>query len=179
MLVNGRFIASPPAVDSSGTSTDGLELRSPSTSADWERYYELRWRVLRAPWDQPRGSEKDDREQESFHVGLWDLTGKPVAAGRVQLNSPMEAQVRFMAVDPAWSRKGLGSKILAELEAHARSRGAQTMILNARDQALPFYERHGYVTSGKAHALFGGAVAHVRMKKQLSGGANACRSESA
>lgn len=169
MLVYGGIIASPFAVHTAGTSPDRLEMRPPATPADWERYYELRWRVLRAPWDQPRGSEKDDREQESFHVGLWDFAGEPVAAGRIQLNSPIEAQVRFMAVDPTWSRKGLGSKILAELEAHARSRGAQTMILNARDQAVPFYKRHGYVTSGKAHALFGGAVAHVRMTKLLLG----------
>ena len=143
-----------------------LEVRPPATAEDWGLYYELRWRVLRAPWAQPRGSEKDDREDDSIHAALWDRSGAPVACGRVQLNSPTEAQVRFMAVHPAWSRRGLGSRILAELEVRAATMGAQTVVLNSRQEAHEFYRRHGYELAGEANTLFG-AIPHVRMRKVL------------
>ena len=144
----------------------GLEARPPATADEWKRYYELRWRVLRAPWNQPSGSEKDDREADGIHAALWDSSGAPVAVGRVHLNSSTEAQVRFMAVDPAWACKGLGSRILAELERRAVEKGAERVVLNSRDEAQKFYRRHGYEVVGKADTLFG-AIGHVRMEKAL------------
>jgi ribosomal protein S18 acetylase RimI-like enzyme len=143
-----------------------LQLRSPGTAAEWERYYDLRWQMLRAPWEQPRGSEKDDIEAESVHLALWDRSGVPVAVGRLHQNSATEAQVRFMAVEPARSRQGLGSRVLSELENRARQLGATLMVLNSREQAQAFYRRHGYEASGEAGTLFG-AVLHVRMVKRL------------
>jgi len=144
-----------------------LVARPPATPDEWERYYKFRWRILRAPWAQPPGSEKDDREHDSIHVALWERSGAPVAAGRVQLNSANEAQVRFMAVDPAWTRKGLGSRILKELEERALGMGAQVVVLNSRQEAQEFYRRHGYELTGEAKTLFG-TIPHVRMRRVLS-----------
>ena len=141
-------------------------LLAPETAADRERYFDLRWRVLRQPWQQPRGSERDDRENESIHLMMRASNGEALAVGRLHLNSPIEAQVRFMAVDPQWQGRGLGSAILRELERRARTAGASSIVLNARDTAQQFYERHGYRTEGPADTLFGG-VAHVRMRKHL------------
>ena len=72
-----------------------------------------------------------------------------------------------MAVDPAWKRRGLGSRILAELEMQAVAMGAQTVVLNSRQEAQEFYRRHGYELAGEAHTLFG-AVPHVRLRKVLA-----------
>lgn len=143
-----------------------LDLRAPASPGEREQYYDLRWRILRAPWDQPRGSERDEFEATSVHLALWDRCGDVAAVGRLHLNSPAEAQVRFMAVEPAWARLGLGSRILGELEARARDVGAESVVLNARDQAVAFYRRHGYTAIRDADTLFG-AVAHVRMAKRL------------
>src|SRR5690242_7663242 len=68
----------------------------PRSKIDWEKYYDLRWRVLRAPWNQPRGSEKDDREAESQHLMILGPNAEAVAAGRLHFNSAAEAQVRYM-----------------------------------------------------------------------------------
>lgn len=143
-----------------------LEMRSPVDAPEWDRYYDLRWRELRAPWDQPPGSEKDDREAHAFHAVLWDPAGAPVAIGRVHLNSPEEAQIRFMAVDQAWRHKGLGSRVLRELECRALQLGARAIVLNSRAEAQPFYQRHGYEVAGEATTLFG-TIPHVRMRKVL------------
>ena len=143
-----------------------LEIRSPASEAEWERYYDIRWRVLRDPWRQPRGSEQDHREADSFHLAAWDRSGIPVAVGRVQMNSVSQAQVRFMAVDPAWARQGLGSQILLALEAKAAEMGAAEVVLNARADAQPFYRRHGYCRTGPAGTLFG-KIPHDAMLKSL------------
>jgi predicted GNAT family N-acyltransferase len=144
----------------------GLQLRPPRSPEEWERYYDLRWRVLRQPWDQPRGSERDDRETDSLHAALWDAKGEPVAVGRLHLNSPEEAQVRYMAVEPGQERQGLGGRILVELERQARQLGAASVVLNSREEAQPFYERHGYEIVAKAPTMFD-VIAHARMMKQL------------
>lgn len=158
------------ADESAGLNADGLRsdavLIVPKTSADLERYFDLRWRVLRAPWDQPRGSERDDREDESIHLMLRGANGEALAAGRLHLNSPTEAQVRFMAVDPSAQGRGLGSLVLRNLEDRARQAGAKRMILNARETAQRFYEQHGYKVEAPAERLFGG-VDHWRMCKKL------------
>ena len=144
-----------------------FELRPPGTPAEWDQYFDLRWRVLRAPWNQPPGSERDELEAESSHLALWNQVGAPVAVGRVHLNSPSEAQVRYMAVEPTATGSGFGSRILARLEAQACGLGATHVILNSRELARRFYERHGYAVTGPAATMFG-EVVHVRMAKALA-----------
>jgi predicted GNAT family N-acyltransferase len=144
---------------------------SPQSTAEWDAYFDLRWRVLRAPWQQPRGSEKDDREADSQHLVIPGPDSRPLAIGRLHFNSPEEAQVRFMAVEPEVQGRGLGGVILKEFERRARAAGAKSIVLNARDDAQRFYAKHGFVVVGPAPTIFD-AVRHVRMRKDLdvSGG---------
>ena len=144
-----------------------LELVSPATETEWASYFDLRWRLLRQPWNQTRGSEKDDSDAASYHLMLRaPENGPALAVGRLHLNSPREAQVRYMAVDPAWQGKGLGGRILAGLETRARDLGCDEVVLNARESAIAFYIRHGYAMEREADTLFG-VVRHVRMRKGL------------
>jgi GNAT superfamily N-acetyltransferase len=145
-----------------------IRLVQPQTASDWSLYYDLRWRVLRAPWNQLRGSERDALEPDSVHLMALDPSGKPVGVGRLHLNSPTEAQVRFMAVEEHCRRTGVGTAILHALEDRARALGATSVVLEARDPAVPFYSRHGYELLGSGKTLFG-SVPHRRMRKVLAG----------
>jgi len=140
--------------------------RSPRTTDEWENYFDLRWRVLRAPWNQPRGSEKDDRETDSEHFMIVGPDSKALAVGRLHLNTPAEAQVRFMAVDPQAQGQGLGSLVLRECERRARAAGATSIVLNARDDVQGFYVRHGFVAIEPGETIFS-VIKHVRMRKDL------------
>lgn len=151
--------------------TSGSDLKSPSpvspqSTADWEDYFELRWRVLRAAWNRPRGSEKDDRESDSQHLMIRGPDSEILAVGRLHFNTPAEAQVRFMAVDPKARGGGLGSLILREFERRAGAAGATSIVLNARDGAQGFYEQHGFAVIGPAETMFA-EIKHVRMRKDL------------
>jgi predicted GNAT family N-acyltransferase len=136
------------------------------SDSDWKSYFNLRWRVLRAPWNQPRGSEKDDREADAFHLLIRGPDCEALAVGRLHFNSTDEAQVRYMAVAPEAQGKGLGGILLRALETRAREQGATSIVLNARENARRFYERHGYVVIGPGPTMFD-AIEHSRMRKML------------
>jgi len=149
------------------SSPEAAEPRPPATDAEWERYFDLRWRVLRAPWEQPRGSERDELEDSAVHMALWDRTGQAVAVGRLQLNSPTEGQIRYMAVEPGRHGQGFGSRVLMKLEEEARRLGVDVLVLNAREPAVGFYLNHGYEAAGPAETLYG-RIRHLRMMKRLN-----------
>src|SRR6266566_10147132 len=142
-------------------------LQSPRSPSEWDAYFDLRWRILRQPWGQPCGSERDSEDDSAFHLLLMDAAGNPLACGRLHLAAPGEAQVRYMAVDEHTRGCGYGSRILEALEAEARGRGARKIVLNARDNAVEFYRKRCYDVIGDAETLFG-VISHVRMEKSLS-----------
>jgi GNAT superfamily N-acetyltransferase len=117
------------------TRVDKLILRSPGSPSDWDLYFDLRWRILRAPWGQPRGSERDSAEESAFHLLLLDPAGKAVACGRLHRNNPDEAQVRYMAVDEDVRGRAYGGRILKALEAQPRRRKAGKFVLNAEKRS--------------------------------------------
>ena len=142
-----------------------LDVRQPRTPQEFEAYYDLRWRVLRAPWTQPKESEKDEYESAAVHLIAW-LDGRMAGVGRVHFPAPHEAQIRYMAVEPELQGQGIGGAILEALESSARGRGVQTVVLNARSTALGFYEKHGYRATEASEVLFE-SIPHWRMSKAL------------
>jgi len=142
-----------------------MKICEPKRDDDFKKYYELRWKVLREPWNQPRGSEKDDMEKESIHLMVCD-EDEVVGVSRLHFNSREEAQVRYMAVDERYRGKGIGTMMLAELEKKAREKGASYIILNARENAVDFYRKNGYDVVERTHTLFG-SINHFKMRKFL------------
>jgi len=143
-----------------------MKLAEPASPAEFEKYYELRWKILCAPWGQPRGTEKDPQDSSSIHVMALDDGGTLLAVGRLHFNNVHEAQVRFMAVDAPYQRRGAGKYILLALEQKAAEHGALQVVLNARETALGFYRKQGYSPAGPAHMLFN-SIPHVAMIKKL------------
>ena len=89
-----------------------------------------------------------------------------IASGRVHFNSDKEAQIRYMAVDDNFKRMGIGSKIVSQLEKYAISKGADNMVLNAREKAISFYLSLGYDEVGPYQSDTG--IPHKTMRKSLS-----------
>lgn len=141
-------------------------ITQPETPQDFDRYYDLRWRLLREPWKQPRGSEKDELEERALHMMVCIDDRIPIAVGRAHFNTDIEAQIRFMAVEPRFQKTGLGSVILKKLEDEVRQLGAKYVILHSRENAVHFYERQGYRIISASHTLFE-SVPHFLMKKDF------------
>lgn len=147
------------------------QLSAPQTEAQWLAYYQLRWQVLRSPWGQPKGSEQDELEANSFHRMICTEAGEVVAVGRLHKVDDSTAQVRYMAVSDQWQGHGLGAILLRQLEQVALEQGMHRIVLNARDTAAGFYQKSGYGYLEPAPALFG--IAHHRYVKTLTFSASA------
>jgi len=141
--------------------------RSPKTVLEFEQYYQLRWQVLRRPWGQALGSERDSLEKESFHRMIMDDNRKVLAVGRLEKTSQYSGQIRFMAVCPSAQGKGLGRQIIEALEQQAKKLGITELTLNAREIALSFYQKLGYISKGFSHLLFD-EIKHFTMSKELA-----------
>lgn len=141
-------------------------IKSPQTDQEYFDYYDLRWRILRAPWNQPRGSEQDELEGQAIHIIAVE-NDKIVGCGRAHFNSDDEAQIRYMAVEKEWQGKGIGQIILVELEKKIKESSAKKIVLNARENVIKFYEKNGYSIVREAHTLFG-EIKHFLMIKELS-----------
>ena len=142
-----------------------FQLKQPQSKDEFECYYELRWRVLRAPWNEPRGSEVDDIEQDCFHVMATD-GGKVIGVGRLQYNSNNEAQIRYMAVDDNYEGNGVGSSMVSALEHEAKRTEHELIVLDAREPAVGIYEKLGYKVKNKSYLLFD-SIQHYQMIKYL------------
>jgi predicted GNAT family N-acyltransferase len=141
-------------------------IRSPASDSEFEVYYRLRWKILREPWNQPPGSEKDDREADALHLAAWNDSGTLIGVGRLHRLSANAGQIRYMAVDPSERGRGVGAAVLRELENLAARSGFDEIMLNAREEAVSFYKSNGYVVVQTSHSLFG-VIPHFEMRKRI------------
>ncbi|HJN83333.1 MAG: GNAT family N-acetyltransferase [Verrucomicrobiota bacterium] len=147
-----------------------MEIRSPETDTEFEAYYDLRWRVLRQPWGQSPGSERDELDDDATHVAGYDEVKGLVCVGRLHAVETGVGQVRYMAVEEPLRGRGLGQAVLNELERLGKRQGMSVIVLDAREAAVGFYRRNGYEAVDEGHVLFG-EVRHSKMRKRLDGSA--------
>ena len=145
-----------------------FKLIYPETKEHLECYYKLRWKVLRKPFNQPLGSEKDDLEDNSFHIMVLK-NDVAVGVGRLHLieeKNGVIGQIRYMAVKNKFQTQGVGTLILNKLEEIADNNYVQKIILHARYNAIKFYEKNSYHIQEKSHLLFN-EIQHWLMYKEL------------
>ena len=152
----GRFCLTVP----------GITIRQPENRAERDACFRLRWEVLRAPWRQPPGSERDTLDATARHYLAIDSQGNILATGRIHTLESGTAQIRYMAVHPCHVRQGLGKRLLAALETDALRHGENHIILHARENSLDFYRHCGYRVITPSHRLFD-SIQHYQMEKHL------------
>ena len=144
---------------------NNLEFRVPKNEDEFNEYDLFRWRLLRKPIGKTIESLKDEYEDNSFHlIGVID--NQIVACGRLHFIDNSKAQIRYMAVDEKYQRKGLGSSILSLLESHAKKNNADKIILNARDHAIKFYATAKYKILKRYYGSDTG-IPHTTMFKDI------------
>lgn len=133
---------------------------------EFEKILELRYNILRAPWKQSKESATDEKESESYNAYILSSEGQVMACGRLQENENKVGQIRYMAVDEPSQGKGFGRRILEALEKKAEELGFIKIELQARENALPFYNSQGYTVDEKSFLLWG-QIQHYKMSKIL------------
>jgi predicted GNAT family N-acyltransferase len=148
-----------------------LTIQSISTDGDLFQALAIREVVFIEEQSVPSSLERDDDDARAFHV-LAMAQKHAVGTGRlVQLEAPPEGEsgiwgrVGRMAVLKSHRKHGVGSQLLAALEAEARKRSMIGIMLHAQLSAMEFYKRHGYEPHGAVFEEAG--MPHLEMKKRL------------
>ena len=141
------------------------KITTPKTTSDFNQYFLLRWELLRKPWDQKKGSERDDLENVSEHR-MVVIDGDIVAVARLHYLNETVAQIRYMAVRKEFEHRGIGKALYTALEDEVRNNKTRKIILHAREPVIGFYEKLGFTVIKKSHVLFN-QVQHFEMHKRL------------
>lgn len=143
-----------------------MEIHSPNTQQEWDAYFDLRYRILRQPWKQPLGSEKNEGDASAEHFAVW-IDGVIAAVARMdKMEDEDTVQVRFVAVDSTFQGKGLGKVVMNEVEKSAKKNGKKIIVLHARENALDFYKALNYSIIEKSYLLFD-EIQHYLMEKRI------------
>jgi GNAT superfamily N-acetyltransferase len=121
-----------------------------------EDTHPLRRRVLREGTASVEVVFDGDTLDTTFHLGLrvdGELVAVSTWLARRYPDRPdhVAYQLRGMASDPSLRGQGLGTRLLNAGLERCRAAGATLVWARARDSALPFYERHGFVIVGPGY----------------------------
>lgn len=136
------------------------------TEEELQAILKLRYLILRAPWQQAADTATDHLEAQSYNAYIANENNEVLACGRLQVNEGGVAQVRFMAVLTNMQGKGLGKLILQALEKKALELNLNSVELQARENAVPFYKSCGYNVVEETFKLWG-IIQHYLMRKAL------------
>ena len=126
----------------------------------------LRNAVLRVPIGLNLFDEDLSLEKSQMHFALIDPAGLLIGCIIAVPLSSTDVKIRQMAVRPSHQRQGYGREIIRRLEHDLVRQGFTQVSMNARLEAVPFYESLGYSTTGDDFVEVG--IPHVRMQKTLA-----------
>ncbi|STS87315.1 GNAT family acetyltransferase YiiD [Klebsiella variicola] len=90
------------------------------------------------------------------------------AVGRLYINAENEASIRFMAVHPSVQDKGLGTLMAMTLESVARQEGVKRVTCSAREDAVEFFAKLGFVNQGEITTPTTTPIRHFLMIKPIA-----------
>ncbi|HOY04375.1 MAG TPA: GNAT family N-acetyltransferase [Saprospiraceae bacterium] len=125
----------------------------------------LRYEVLRKPLGLDYSPEQLASEYDQVHLAAYGNSGALLAYLNLTPAGTETVKMRQVAVATALQGKGIGTLLVAESERLAQRLQFEGMTLHARETAVPFYERLGYVREGERFEEVG--IPHFKMKKAL------------
>lgn len=108
---------------------------------------QLRLDILRKPLGLSFTKEELDKEKDDILIGSFD---EDQMLGCCILTKIDDRRIRLrqMAVQKKLQGKGIGESIVSFAENIARDKGYKILMMHARDTAIGFYEKYGYVVKG-------------------------------
>ena len=123
-------------------------VRVAATAEDVAKCRSLRHDVFVAEQQLPADAEDDGQDQDACHLMFFKEDCQLIATGRVLVvhdgDCGAEAVLARVAVRLDQRGRGLGSRVVQELEALAQAKGASKARLTPHYYLEPFYTRMGY-----------------------------------
>lgn len=133
---------------------------------EYDETVKLRYNILREPLDLDFTAEQLAEEYADFHLAAYDDAW--ILRGCLVLTPKTDKvlKMRQVAVNDVAQRTGVGTALVQASELFAKAHGYTLMELNARDTAIPFYEKLAYDKVGQPFEEVG--IAHFKMEKKLN-----------
>jgi len=137
-------------------------------SPEYLEALKLRTAILRTPLGKTLSTEDTDGEESQLHFGCFSGQDLLACAVIKAVTEGLCAKLRQMAVADSAQGKGVGKKLIAEIENILREQGFKELELSARKTAQGFYEKLGYHASGDYYLEQG--IKHIKMHKTVNPG---------
>ncbi len=132
---------------------------------EYDETIRLRYKILREPLGLDFTEEQLSAEFSDIHLAAYDEQW--ILRGCLVLTPKSEKvlKMRQVAVDSDVQSKGTGSLLVKASEAFGQAHAYSKMELNARDTAVPFYEKLNYSKEGDMFVEV--SIPHFKMVKDL------------
>lgn len=132
-------------------------------SIKYKKAVALREEVLRKPLGlifQP-----EELALEKVHIHVAGFKDDELICSAVLVPEGEFCKMQRVVVKEALQNQGIGSKMLNFCEAHAKQCNFKLLYCHARDKAVPFYLKHGYIPEGPYFNE--DTIPHLKMQKIL------------
>ncbi|NJO47032.1 MAG: GNAT family N-acetyltransferase [Oscillatoriales cyanobacterium RM2_1_1] len=142
------------------------EIRLITLESEREELFKHRWLVLRKPLGMPQGTEQDqydadprvDQAVAIYHQHI-------VGSARLRSLSPILGSIAYVAVLPAYQRRGIGTALMHFLIELGQQKHYQQLRLMSRTDSLDFYRTLGFNPAGEPVTVHG--IPHQFMRLNL------------
>ena len=124
----------------------------------------IRQSLLRDPLGLKYTEKELAPEKDDTHIAAM-LDGKVVAYLFLRPEDKTTVKFRQVVVNSTVQGRGIGGGLIAFAENVAKQQGYNTTCLHARETAIRFYEKQGYIKSGESVELV--TLPHWYMSKRL------------
>jgi len=135
----------------------------PHASKEYEKAVALRNDNLRKPLGLALSSEELDQEKNDIHiVGMIE---NEVVATSLLVPQGAICQMRQVAIRNVFQKQGIGSEMVLFCESIAKKFGFNEIYCHARDVAIHFYLKNGFIPEGEFFEEH--SIPHLKMRKFL------------
>lgn len=132
---------------------------------EYDETVALRYKILRKPLGLEFSAAQLSEEYSDFHLAAytpdWLLRGCLILTPKAD----NVLKMRQVVVDDTVQKTGVGRQLVEASEAFGRARGFESIELNARITAVPFYQKLNYSIVGEQFEEVG--IVHFKMTKSL------------
>lgn len=127
---------------------EGYLLHGARNSTDREAYHRIRIEQIHKRYCPELTYDPNDPEEKDLNhyplVFRKEGSEQVIGTLRIDLLPENEASFRWIAIDPAFIRQGLGTKMLQLAERFIRERGRKVIRIPATAESMPFAKHMGY-----------------------------------